>query len=181
MDDAARFRELYDVAYPSLKRYARHRGLSPGDAEDLVAETFEVAWRRFAEIPYSAPVPWLFAVAHNLWRNRLRAETRRAAFLRRLPPAPTGPPPAEPGEADTVRAALGRLRAADQEILRLVAWDHLDSAEVARVLGCSDEAMRTRLRRARDRLAGELGIHRRPAPPSRLQRSVTTGEERNDG
>jgi len=43
--------------------------MSASDADDLVT-TFEVAWRRFGEIPFAAPLPWLYAVAHNHWRNR---------------------------------------------------------------------------------------------------------------
>jgi RNA polymerase sigma factor (sigma-70 family) len=184
MDDAARFRRLFEEAYPSLKRYGRHRGLSAGDAEDLVAATFEVAWRRFGEIPYAAPLPWLYAVAHNLWRNRLRAERRRSSLLGRLGPPASAPPPPEPSEpaAGVVRAALARLRPPDQEVLRLVAWEHLSAAEVGTVLGCSEAAARTRLRRARDRLAAELEIDR-PAPAARPggRRAVRAGEERHDG
>jgi DNA-directed RNA polymerase specialized sigma24 family protein len=48
------------------------------------------------------------------------------------------------------------LTPADQEVLRLVAWDDLTPDQASRVLGCSPGAFRVRLHRARQRLADEL-------------------------
>ena len=70
----------------------------------------------------------------------------------------------EPG---VLRAALASLSSGDQEVLRLVAWDGLTPAQVAVVLGCTPVAARTRLHRARSRLAARLGIgldQRRKSP-----------------
>jgi RNA polymerase sigma-70 factor (ECF subfamily) len=47
--------------------------------------------------------------------------------------------------------ALSRLSDADQELLRLVAWEELDHAEIAQVLGVSVNAVAIRLHRARAR------------------------------
>jgi DNA-directed RNA polymerase specialized sigma24 family protein len=52
------------------------------------------------------------------------------------------------GDAMLASAALGRLSDADREILLLVSWEGLSSAEVAVVLGCSPTAARIRLHRA---------------------------------
>lgn len=65
-----------------------------------------------------------------------------------------------------LRAALASLSECDQEVLRLVAWDGLTSAELAAALGCTPVAARTRLHRARGRLAARLGLElsvQRPA------------------
>jgi DNA-directed RNA polymerase specialized sigma24 family protein len=43
VDSETRFRALLELAYPLLCRYARHRGLTRPDAEDLVAQTLEIA------------------------------------------------------------------------------------------------------------------------------------------
>lgn len=51
MDPETRFRVLFDRVYAPLGRYARHRGLTGPDAEDLVAQTLEIAWRRLEEVP----------------------------------------------------------------------------------------------------------------------------------
>ena len=160
MDPETRFRALFDAAYAPLCRYARHRGLTGPDAEDLVAQTLEIAWRRIDDVPAAEPLPWLYAVAHNLWRNQARRDRRRRELLARFrasPPAASCEDPAalEPG---VLRAALDSLSDSDQEVLRLVAWDGLTPADVAVVLGCTPVAARTRLHRARGRLAARLGI-----------------------
>ena len=153
-----RFRSLFMRGYPALGRFARHRGLAGADAEDLVAATLEVAWRRLEDVPADDPLPWLYAVAHNLLRNHWRAERRRRDLASRLPL----PRPQAAGEpavmwSGELRSALLSLDASDQEILILVAWDGLSSSEAALVLRCSPEAARARLHRARRRLAARLG------------------------
>jgi RNA polymerase sigma-70 factor (ECF subfamily) len=162
MDDSARFRELFEAAFGAVRRYVHHRGVTGGAADDVVAETFLVAWRRLDDVPQDDPLPWLLAVARNVCLNQRRADRRRLAFLQRLPPPPSVPPPAEPAEPDdwsdmtAVRAAFARLGEGDREILCLVAWDGLTSTQAATVLGCSAGAARVRLHRARQRLADEL-------------------------
>lgn len=53
-------------------------------------------------------------------------------------------------------AAFARLGANDREVLALAAWEGLDAGEIAMVLGCSRNAARIRLHRARRRFASEL-------------------------
>jgi DNA-directed RNA polymerase specialized sigma24 family protein len=52
--------------------------------------------------------------------------------------------------------ALATLSPADQELLRLVAWEELGNREVAQVLGISANAVAIRLHRARSRFAAAL-------------------------
>lgn len=174
MDPEARFRAVFDRAYAPLCRYACHRGLSGADAEDLVAQTLEIAWRRIDDMPVAEPLPWLYAIARNLWRNKVRQESRRSAILARyraLTPTAARGDPASLGPG-VLRAALALLSDADQEVLRLVAWDGLTPAEVAVVLGCSPVAARSRLHRARGRLAALLGLD------TDVPRRVPAGHER---
>jgi RNA polymerase sigma-70 factor (ECF subfamily) len=160
VDPETRFREVFELAYAPLCRYARHRGLSGPDAQDLVAQTMEIAWRRIEDVPAAEPLPWLYAVAHNVWRNTARRDRRRRELLARFRVGSPDGAYQDPGGLDpgALRAALASLRDDDQEILRLVAWDGLAPADIAVVLGCSPNAARTRLHRARSRLAARLGI-----------------------
>jgi RNA polymerase sigma-70 factor, ECF subfamily len=160
VDPETRFREVFELAYAPLCRYARHRGLTGPDAEDLVAQTLEIAWRRIGDVPAPEPLPWLYAVAHNVWRNTARRDRRRRDLLARFRPGSPDEAGQDPGglEPGVLRAALASLSNDDQEILRLVAWDGLAPAQIAVVLGCSPAAARTRLHRARSRLAARLGI-----------------------
>ena len=156
MDDAARYRALFEATFGSVQRYVDHRGVTGGRADDLVAETFVVAWRRLDDVPVDRPLPWLLTVARNLWLNQLRADQRYEALKRRLPRPLPVPPPTEPDDVAAVRRALTALDAADREIICLVAWDGLSAAELGDALGCTPGAARVRLHRARRRLAAEL-------------------------
>jgi len=156
MADAVRFRALFEATFPAVRRYVLYRGVTGGRADDVVAETFLVAWRRLDDVPDDDPLPWLLAVARNIWLNQRRGDRRYAALLRRLPLPSLTPSPGESSEMDAVHAALGAIGAADREILRLVAWDGLGTAQTGEVLGCSPGAARVRLHRARQRFAPEL-------------------------
>jgi RNA polymerase sigma factor (sigma-70 family) len=158
VDPESRFRLVFEAGYGPLRRYALHRGLTGPDAEDLVAQVLEVAWRRIGDVPSDEPLPWLYAVAHNLWRNQARKDRRRrdllARFVTSLPAEAVTD--AEDEGRGALRHALGELSEKDQEVLRLVAWDGVTPGELATVLRCSPAAARTRLHRARVRLARKL-------------------------
>lgn len=176
MTHEAQFRDLFRLTYPILARYGRHRGVSGDDLQDLLADTYEVAWRRFEDLPSGdEAVPWLIAVARNHLRNHRRRLQRDRGLLARLGPPQTSTGPGTPdGAADwqAVRRALSRLPSSDRELVLLVAWDELTPAQAAAVLGITPGAARTRLHRARSRLNAELQAHR---PPD-SNRPLTTNE-----
>jgi RNA polymerase sigma factor (sigma-70 family) len=182
VDSETRFRALFDRAYAPLCRYARHRGLTGPDAEDLVAQTLEIAWRRLGEVPQDEPLPWLYAVAHNLWRNQTRRDRRRRELLSRFRVARPGTTGGDPAALDpgVLRDALASLSESDQEVLRLVAWDGLTPAELAVALGCTPVAARTRLHRARGRLAARLGLNSSPNPGPDRQQLPPVGQKPGD-
>jgi RNA polymerase sigma factor (sigma-70 family) len=156
----ARFRVVYEANYHRVLGYVLRRAPSREDAEDVVAETFLTAWRRLEEIPRGGGArPWLYGVARKALANQRRGERRRGRLWGRLRAEP--PPGAwHRAEADdelaSVAAAYARLRDEDRELLALAAWEELDPGEIAMVLGCSRNAARIRLHRARSRLAREL-------------------------
>jgi RNA polymerase sigma-70 factor, ECF subfamily len=175
MDEKERFSELFRSSYPRLHRYARHRGLTGADADDLVAATFEIAWRRMEDVPVGDPAPWLFAVARNLWRNKRRAEKRGRTLLERLDTGMVQADAEDPvagHDVGAVTAALRRLREDDRELLVLVAWDGLSPSQAAVVLGCSPAVARTRLHRARRRFAALVAAGRD------VQRAIPVGQGR---
>ena len=186
MDSNARFLVLFQEAYPALHRYAQHRGLTAQDADDLVADTLEIAWRRLDDVPVSEPLPWLYGVARNVMRNSHRKDGRRALLFSRLTRLCTQDGQADPVAAavldnEALRKAIGELSDDDAELIRLVAWDGLTPAEVGVAIGCSAVAARTKLHRARNRLAALLGTDPRTGVP--LQRSRGPGhiQVREDG
>lgn len=155
-DRRRRFEALYDAHVGLVLGYARRRA-APDAAQDVVAETFLVAWRRLDAVPADA-APWLLAVARRQLANLHRAERRRAALLERVrAESPLFAPEHDIDQPDPeVVAALARLSASDRELLRLLAWERLDHAEAAAALGVTRAVLRLRLHRARRRLCAEL-------------------------
>jgi RNA polymerase sigma-70 factor, ECF subfamily len=125
-------------------------------AEDVVAEVFLVAWRRAERVPDREPVLWLYAVARRVLANERRATRRREALVDVLGALAGGHGAAREPGGSPLTAALGRLRPDDREVLMLTAWEGLDATRAATVLGCTPQAVHTRLHRARTRLRAEL-------------------------
>ncbi|MCO8271077.1 hypothetical protein M1L60_10780 [Actinoplanes sp. TRM 88003] len=67
------FNRLWLEHAPAVLRYARRR-VDDEQADEVVAETFVVAWRRLAEIP-AAELPWLFGVARRVSANVRRSRS----------------------------------------------------------------------------------------------------------
>jgi RNA polymerase sigma factor (sigma-70 family) len=159
-----RFEDLFRENYAAVRGYALRR-TAPEAAQDAVAETFLVAWRRLDDVPGDA-LPWLFAVARRVLANQRRSAGRAAALEDRLAASAADPGSPEEGveEADALRSALGRLSPRDREALMLVAWHGLSGARAARAAGCSRSAFGVRLHRARRRLAAQLRAEALPVP-----------------
>ena len=161
-----RFDRLWQDHAPSVVRYAR-RHVLPDEVEDVVAETFVVAWRRLDEVP-SFGLPWLLGVARHVSANVRRSRRRQEALSGRIASDLDDEAvwPETDGD-DPVTAALHRLSDADRELLTLIAWDGLSHEEAAEALGCSRSALKVRLHRARSRFAALLGQGAPDPPPAR--------------
>lgn len=154
----ARFAALYEENYHLILGYALRRA-GGDEAADVVAETFLVAWRRLEEIPTGKDTRlWLYAVARRVIANHERGLRRRerlferagAEFAASLRAAHVA------SVASDAAVAFGKLLPADRELLALVAWEGLDTGEIASVCNCSPNAVRIRLYRARRRFVREL-------------------------
>ena len=156
--------DLFGRHSRAVLAYARRRLDSAEDAEDVVVEVFATAWRRREVVPDEA-LPWLYATAGNVIAHVIRSDSRRTrlgAKLATVRPLPMSE--ADPAQQvvdataahDVVSAALDDLSESDAELLRLWAWEQLEPAEIAEVLGCSPGTARTRMHRARARLREAL-------------------------
>lgn len=156
-DAEARFEALYDQYYGRVLAYVLRRTTSAA-AQDVVADTFLVAWRRLDRLS-DEPLPWLLGVARKALANQRRTQRRQNAVIDELRAKNqlTGVLEAiDVGEVDAVTKAVNRLSELDRELLKLVVWDGVSTKEAARVVGISHVACRVRLHRTRRRLADEL-------------------------
>jgi RNA polymerase sigma-70 factor (ECF subfamily) len=154
--DPGPFEATFDAHWEAVSRYAARR-VAPEAVQDVVSETFLVAWRRYDELN-GEPLPWLLGIARRVAANQRRAGARRSALLERLRGAAAceGRGDLPPGDRQ-LAAAWAQLGERDREALMLVAWDGLGHRDAARVLGCSTSAFTVRVHRARSRLARLLG------------------------
>jgi RNA polymerase sigma-70 factor (ECF subfamily) len=153
------FASVFDLAFAPLMAYARRRTAQLPDAEDVVAETFVVVWRRLDDLPTreAERLPWLYGIARRVLSNQRRAAARRGRLRNRIEIATASQVLQSHSPMPAVLDAIGRLKETDQEILRLVAWEGLTHAEVSIVVGISPNAAAVRLHRARVRL--ERAMH----------------------
>lgn len=173
---AAGDREAFAVLVRHFQRpifsFLGRMGLRQSEAEELAQEAFVRAWQhlhryRFEQGAFST---WLYTIVRRLALNELdRAERRWQA-----PAGDAAPDPAceQPGPAQALhlqqrqgalQAALRRLPADDRSVLALAYVHELSLADVARLEGCSESAVKARLHRARARLRDALSATDTPA------------------
>ena len=160
-----RFASLFDRHAPHIHRYLARR-VGPQAADDLVAETFLVAFRKRADYDprFRDARPWLYGIATNLVGQHRRQEVRQFRLRLSAGPAPIQNDDAERTvvnlTAQSVRAALGEALTAlakpDRDVLLLIAWEQLSYDEVARALGIPVGTVRSRLHRARTKVRQAL-------------------------
>jgi RNA polymerase sigma factor (sigma-70 family) len=153
IEPVRRLENLFAQHSAAVRAYAARR-VSADVVDDVASDVFVVAWRRLSDVPDDA-LPWLLACARRIIANQRRGARRWAALHERLnhePPAPS----AVLGPDSALGEALATLKAADREVLLLVAWEGLDAQRAALVIGCSQRAFAMRLHRARRRLAAAM-------------------------
>jgi RNA polymerase sigma factor (sigma-70 family) len=176
-----RFEALYAEHQAAVLGYVLRRTDSTYDAADVIAETFLVAWRRLDGVPTGATARlWLYGVARRVLANHRRGERRRTQLADRLRGDLAGrhAPEARSGELAELAAVFRLLADGDREVLALEAWEGLGAGEIAAVLGCSRNAARIRLHRARRRLRAAIATSQGPgpdgAPPARSAAGLAT-------
>jgi RNA polymerase sigma-70 factor (ECF subfamily) len=160
-----RFAGIFDRYYGQVHGYAVRR-LGQSLADDVAAETFLIAFTLRGRYDLSRPDarPWLFGIASNLVSRHHRAEARRYRAMARTGVAEIDEGQVEQADARVdaqaqrmqLAAALAQVRAADRDVLLLVAWAGLTSAEAAEALGIPAGTARSRLHRARIQIRAAL-------------------------
>lgn len=162
--------ELVDVATPWLLGVTHAMLSDAGDAEDVVMQTFEIAWNRVGLVrdDGSDLVPWLLRIARNRAIDQLRArrrhqmKTQLIATLGGLDEDVT--PATEPNEAaqpgwhvhETVKAAIEALPDDQRTAILLAYFRGLTQSEIAEHLAIPLGTVKTRLRLAFDKLRVSL-------------------------
>lgn len=156
-----RFAEVYERFFRQVYGYCLRR-TSPDRVDDVVAETFMVAWRRIDDVPEGdSALPWLYGVAYRVLGSHFRGRSRQRRLAEKLisvgiePVASTEDYLVMSEESTQVLDAIARLKDTDQEILKLTVWEELSHAEIADALGIGVGAVKQRALVARKNLTRE--------------------------
>ena len=123
-------------------------------------------WRSATAAAGPTPRMWCRRYSSNTFRARPGAtvtankckDLLRSAHRRRSVPLAEAPaPPGDPDEVYEVRAALEKLAPKQRSAVYLHYYEQLPTREIARAMGLSDAAVRSRLQQARKRLKELLG------------------------
>lgn len=154
------FEAIFRATYPRVLAYALRRSADRESAEEVVSETYLIAWRRFDVVPEEQPLPWLLGTARKVRGNQRRQAARRSANGAPIDVGdardPRAPIPELLGEREAFVNAFAALGGRDREVLALVAWDGLRVREAAAVMECTSAVFSLRLHRARRRFLDEL-------------------------
>jgi RNA polymerase sigma factor (sigma-70 family) len=123
-------------------------------AGDLLGEVWVRAFaaRRGYDLSYGQARPWLYGIARNVLRAHWRAghSAGLAAAEEAVDPWDDIVDRLDSAaRTHLLAAAVGKLPAAEREVLLLVAWEQLTPAEAAAALGVPPGTARSRLHRAR--------------------------------
>jgi RNA polymerase sigma-70 factor (ECF subfamily) len=151
-------RALFERHYPALFRFFRNkvaRGI-----EDLVQDTFAACLAGLDRLRDDARFrAFLFGTARNVLRSHYERKRRRDDPVdfgtHSIVDLGAGPSTliARRAEHRLLLEALRQLPTDDQIVLELYMWESLTGPELAGVLDITEPAVRSRIRRSRDRLA----------------------------
>ncbi|MBS1148776.1 MAG: polymerase sigma factor RpoE [Myxococcaceae bacterium] len=164
----AAWRELYEQHFDFVLRSSRHLGTPPAELDDVVQETFLVAYRRLSSFTTGRFTTWLYRIVANLVSSRLRRRRVREALLSlfgrgeadRVARGPDHAYQSREAQGE-VSAVLAKMAPKKREVFALYELEGLSGEEIAERVGCKVDTVWTRLHYARadfERLARQRGV-----------------------
>jgi RNA polymerase sigma-70 factor (ECF subfamily) len=177
------FRRLFDLYYPRLVHFFARRGFPHPDCLDLTQETFLGIYKGIGAFRRDARFEtWLFKIATNAYRKRLRwgaagkregrevplesgGEPEERSHEPSAPELPAGEDMLRKERSRLLREAVKRLPEQMRRCLVLRVYQDMKYREVAALLRLSPETVKVHLFQARRRLREELGPYFADAVP----------------
>lgn len=160
-DETNEFQRDLVKILPNLRAFGRSLSGSADRADDLVQETIAKAWsHRDSFAPGSNLKAWLFTILRNVYFSELRRGKREVEDADGTMPDRLSVNAAQPGHMDMMDflVALRSLPPDQREALLLVGAEGYAYEEAALMCGCAVGTIKSRVSRARTRLAELLGI-----------------------
>lgn len=163
MEDVAsheHWKTCFAEAAPGLVLFARQFVRSLADAEDIVQEAFVKFWRKQHPIDNRALLlATVRSTAFDLLRRDSRRARREADAIAEAEHAVEPQFDAATDAQHALAAAMDRLPAEQREVLVMKIWNELTFAEIAAVLGISQNTAASRYRYALAALKKNLTAH----------------------
>ncbi|PSR67380.1 RNA polymerase subunit sigma-24 [Nocardia sp. MDA0666] len=163
--DESAIAALVSGSYPHVQRFAHSLCATSQDAEDAAQEAMLVLFRKIGTLRAAgALASWMFRIVRNECLRRIRTAAHRE------PDAEIAAASAEDDvlarmEIERVAGAIAALPADQRRVLIMRDVQGLPGSMVARTLGLSTAAMKSRLHRARAAVRAELGMPDRGLRP----------------
>ena len=164
--DPRAFREVFELYKDRIYALCRHMSNTPEDAEDLTQEVFVSAFRSIGAYRAEAAFgTWIYRIAANRCMAELRKRKPTFQSFDAMEDAGRAPAAPAPNPEDLVvrKELSGRVKAAVADLpenLRLLfvlgALEGMRYREIAEVAGCSEDAVKMRIHRARKRVRDAL-------------------------
>ena len=147
------FEDLFVDEYPHVVHLVFFIVHDQDRAEDVAQDAFVQLYRHWGKVSgYEQPVMWVRRVAIRLAVKTAKREQLLATAWTRVPPSPSEELQAFPVAPETW-AALRALSAKERAVVVLHYFEDRPVDEIAALVECSPSAAKTRLHRARHRLA----------------------------
>ena len=158
-DALAWFIDKYSAYVCTVIRYIIGAAMSEQDVEETASDVFLVLWEQADRVTLSTLRPWLGGVARNKAKQKLRARGLTLSLDEDLIALEGADPEAELEQAERdrlVREAVLAMEPADREIFLRYYYHCQPVAAIARELGVSVSAVKSRLSRGREKLRAKL-------------------------
>jgi RNA polymerase sigma-70 factor (ECF subfamily) len=149
------------ASIPNLRAFAVSLAGSSERADDLVQETLMKAWAKFDTFQEGTNLrAWLFTILRNEFYSQVRKRGREVEDVEGTYAARLASQPAQTGHMDMsdFREALGKLPPDQREALILVGASGFSYEEAADICQCAVGTIKSRVSRARTRLAELLSL-----------------------
>ncbi len=146
---------------PNLRAFARSLTRSGDQADDLVQEALMKAWRNWEQFaPDSNLKAWMFTILRNAYLSDLRKHKNEVQDVDGEFAAQLGVKAEQPGHMDLMdfHAAFAQLLPEHKEALLLIGAEGFSYEEAALMCGCAVGTMKSRVNRARNKLAEIMGL-----------------------
>jgi len=155
------FRDGLLAAVPTLRAFAVSLAKNTDRADDLVQETLVKAWDKQDSFqPGTNLKAWLFTILRNEFYSQMRKRRREVEDSDGSITARLSVHPSQDGSSDLTdfRKALALLPEDQREAIILIGASGFSYEEAAEICGCAVGTIKSRVNRARGRLAELMQI-----------------------